>query len=319
MADWLVERGIAEDRALLVGGDRVLAARVYWPGEPYAGEVLDAKLTTRRSGSARGVATAATGLEILLDKLPPGLTEGSALRVMLTRPPIAERGRMKQAQGRMAEDGGIAHPFAPLGGTEVRRFPAGLWEDLWDAAASGEIGFAGGSLLFSVTPAMTLVDIDGDGSPGALSLAAIEPLARALRQFDCGGSIGVDFPTIADKPGRKAVDAALDKALARWPHERTAMNGFGFVQIVARLTGPSLLHRMASARVAAAARMALRRAEMAEGAGITLLTVHPAVRAKLDDAWLAELERRTGRPYRIVTDPSLAIEAAQAQIVAPDR
>ena len=96
------------------------------------------------------------------------------------------------------------------------------------------------------------------------------------------------------------------------------MNGFGFVQLVARLEGPSLLHRMATSRVGAAARMALRRAERVEGAGITLLTVHPALKAKLKPEWLEELEKRTGRQVRIETDPGLAIEAAAAQIISHD-
>ena len=93
------------------------------------------------------------------------------------------------------------------------------------------------------------------------------------------------------------------------------MNGFGFVQLVARLEGPSLLHRFATSRLGMAARMALRRAEMVEGAGATLLTVHPALKTKLRPEWLAEVKRRTGRPLRIETDPGLAIEAAAAQIV----
>ncbi|HCY01516.1 MAG TPA: ribonuclease, partial [Erythrobacter sp.] len=130
--------------------------------------------------------------------------------------------------------------------------------------------------------------------------------------------IGIDFPTLATKADRKAVDAALDAALGGWPHERTAMNGFGFVHIVARLDGPSLLHRFATARIGAAARMALRRAELVDGPGATLLTVHPAVKAKLKAEWLAELERRTARRVRIEIDPGLAIEAATAQIVAHD-
>jgi hypothetical protein len=64
--------------------------------------------------------------------------------------------------------------------------------------------------------------------------------------------------------------------------------------------------------------MALRRAELVEGPGATLLTVHPAVKAKLKPEWLAELERRTARRVRIEIDPGLAIEAATAQIVAHD-
>ena len=86
----------------------------------------------------------------------------------------------------------------------------------------------------------------------------------------------------------------------------------------ARLEGPSLLRRFGTARVGMAARMARRGAEMVEGPGATLLTVHPALKARLKPEWCAELERRTARPLRIETDPGLAIEAAAAQIVAHD-
>ena len=57
---------------------------------------------------------------------------------------------------------------------------------------------------------------------------------------------------------------------------------------------------------------------MVEGPGLTLLTVHPALKAKFKPEWLAELERRTARTLRVETDPALAIEAATAQIVPHD-
>ena len=63
---------------------------------------------------------------------------------------------------------------------------------------------------------------------------------------------------------------------------------------------------------------ARRRAERVEGPGVTLLTVHPALKAKLRPEWLAELERRTGRPTRLAIEPALALEAAAAQIVPHD-
>ncbi len=316
-AEWLVEEGIGEHRALLVDGDRVLAARLYWPGEPFAGQQVKAQLVSRMKGSSRALALSEGGLEILLDRVPAAVSEGSHVEVMLTRAPIAERGRLKRAQGRIAESSAepALNPFG-LGDTRiVRRFPASLWEDVWENAAAGEIAFAGGSLLLSATPAMTLIDVDGDGSPRELALAAIPAIAQALRWFDLGGSIGVDFPTVAEKAGRKQVDEALEQALADYPHERTAMNGFGFVQIVRRLEGPSLLHRFATSRVGACARMALRRAEMVEQPGALLLMVHPALKAKLKPEWLEDLARRTGREVRIETDPALALESGFAQAV----
>ena len=313
MPEWLVEEGVGETRALLMDGDTVLAAKCRWPGELHAGQQVSAKLTTKRG--TRGTALTAEGRELLVDKLPRDAKEGSTLELAITRAAMTERGRYKlpaaRPAGLVSADGDIFNTAR-----RVHRFPEGAWEEVWHAASSGEVAFSGGSLLFAVTPAMTLVDIDGHLDPRSLAVAAVRPLAAALRQFDLGGSIGVDFPTLQAKADRKAVDAALEDALADWPHERTAMNGFGLVQIVARLEGPSLLHRFATSRVGMAARMALRRAEMVEGAGLTLLTVHPALKAKLKTEWLEEVERRTGRPLKIETDPGLAIEAAAAQVVA---
>jgi Ribonuclease G/E len=192
-----------------------------------------------------------------------------------------------------------------------------LWEEVWHAASSGSLDFPGGEILVSVTPAMTVIDIDGVGGPREVALAAVPAIARALAWFDLGGNIGVDFPTCPAKDDRRAVDAALDAALAHWPHERTAMNGFGFVQIVARLEGPSLLHRFATSRTGMCARYALRVAERAEGHGPVLeLRAHPALKAKLKPEWLSELARRTGREVRLETDPGLALEAPSAQIIS---
>ena len=200
----------------------------------------------------------------------------------------------------------------------MRRFDGSAWEDLWLEAWQGATAFDGGELAFFDTSAMTLIDVDGAGDPRSLALAAVPAIATALRRFDIGGSIGVDFPTLAAKADRKAVDDALDRALSGWPHERTAMNGFGFVQLVARFARPSLLQRVQRARTGAAARLALRRAERVEGPGVTLLTIHLALKAKLHPEWLAELERRTGRPTRLAIEPGLALEATAAQIVPHD-
>ena len=319
-AAWLIEEGIAETRALLVEGEQVLAAKLFWPGELAAGTRANGKLAAKLKGTRRGVALLGDGTEALVDHLPPHITEGQSLDLVITRAPIAERGRLKRAQARVA---GADAPSAASGwpeGRVLRRFPAGLWEEVWHAASAASLDFPGGAILVSVTPAMTVIDIDGVGAPRELAHAAVPTIARALAWFDLGGNIGIDFPTMQTKEDRRAVDAALDASLADWPHERTAMNGFGFVQIVARLTGPSLLHRFAMARLGMAARMALRRAEIAAdtGAGRVLeLRVHPALQAKLKPVWLDELARRTGREVRIAVDPGLAIESANAQLLGP--
>jgi hypothetical protein len=322
LAEWLVEEGIGEHRAIRLEGERIVAARVDWPGELAVGLVEDAVLVSRAAGSRRGTARFAGGEEALVDKLPPSVSEGARIRLEVTRPALGERGRRKLARARPSEAASRPAPtLAEALRTEghevriVREFPAGDGSELAAEAFAGEVSFRGGMLQFSATPAMLLVDVDGTLGPRALALAAVQPLAEALRRFDVGGSIGIDFPTLATKEDRRAVDEALAAALAEWPHERTAMNGFGFVQLVARLERPSLLHRAAFQRAGMAARGLLRRAELLQGPGAVLLSGHPALEAQLKPEWLAELARRTGREVRWEARPALALEAPQAQLV----
>lgn len=314
---WLVEEGIGEHRALQVGRDRAIAARIEWPGKLAAGLVEDARLVQFDPKARRGLAKFANGEEVLVDRLPAARCEGSAIRLEVTRAALAESGRLKRAQARpTTADARPAPSLAEaLSARVVARFPAGLWEDVWTDAWTGEIGFPGGALLFAPTPAMTVVDVDGSAPPAQLARDAVGPLAAALRRLDMGGSIAVDFPSLADKAQRREVDRLLGEALDGWPHERTAMNGFGLVQLVARLKRPSLLHRLALSRAGAAARMLLRRGEQIAEPGALLLTAHPEVTAKLRDDWLAELARRTGREVRLVSDAGLALDGGFAQAV----
>lgn len=318
----MIEEGIGEHRAALLDGDRIVAARVAWPGELAPGLVADAKLIARTSGSARGTARLATGEEVLIDRLPAGASEGAAIRLEVTRPALSEGVRAKLARARPTTASICPAPTLAdrllSAGDEarvVRQLPDADWDELVAEAFAGEVAFPGGSLQFSATPAMLLVDVDGTLAPRTLALAAIPALADALRRFDVGGSVGIDFPTLPAKADRRAVDDALAEALAGWPHERTAINGFGFVQLVARLERPSLLQRATFRSAEVAARLLLRRAERLEGAGAVLLSSHPTVDAVLTPEMLAELARRAGREVRREADPALAVEAPHAQLV----
>ncbi len=321
---WLVEQGIGEERAIRFDGSRIIAARLHWPGSLVPGQIEDAKLAVRRAGTARGAVIFGNGQRAHVDGLPRSASEGATIRVEVTRARTWESGRTKIAQCRPSEKPlrpalGLAEQLVAEGESVevVHRFPTDAdWTELWVEIDSQTVEFAQGWLRFYPTPAMLLIDIDGEDDPVSLSTAAAEPLARAILRWDLGGNIGVDFPTIAARDARKRVDAALDEVLRGWLHERTAMNGFGFVQLVARLKRPSLLNLISHNRAGAKARALLREAEGLSGAGDVSLVCVDWVAKAMKEEWLAELARRTGRGVHVRVDPDrLDIESCFAQIV----
>lgn len=319
---WLVERGIGEERAVLLHSGIIRAARLRWSGRLAHGAVVEGVVSERFPGTPSGIVRLPDATEAFTRRLTSADSVGRPVRIVIEREAIAEHGRLKRAQAVVTSEPlcpspSLAESLRAEGHivSEVHRFPADAdWEELFAEAWSGMAEFSGGNLLFADTPAMTVIDVDG-GPPEAIFHNAVPALALALQRFDIGGNIGVDFPTLADKGDRRAVDQRLSEALADWPHERTAMNGFGFVQIVARLRRPSILRLIGQNRVSAAARILLRRAEMVGEAGAILLTFHPALQARLKPEWLAELARRTGREVRLASDPGLALNGAFAQAV----
>ena len=324
MADWFVEEGIAEHRAVRIAAGQIVEARVTWPDRLAPGAIVEARLASRASGSSRGTAISTTGEEILVDRLPREASEGATIRLGIVRAALDGPGRLKRAQGRPSSDTpaqpSLARSLTDAGENVamVRRIAGGDWDELVAEAASGEIAFPGGALLLAPTAALTTIDIDGTLPPRPLALAAVPVIANALRRLAIAGSIVIDFPTLTDKADRRAVDEALGAALGEWPHERTAMNGFGLVQIVSRLEGPSLLQLATWRRGAFAWRRLLRRAEALTGAGHVELSISPALEAAAEPAHLSELERRTGKQVRVRVIPGLALEACHAQLVVDD-
>jgi hypothetical protein len=318
-----VERGIGEDRAILVERDIVLAARIQRHSVLAAGLVADAKLIARTAGARRGTLLFDTGEEALVDGLPADAREGSTLRALVTRAAIAETGRYKRAQARPtnaptspAPDLAKALMASGLPVRTVRRFPDDPWPEIAEEALSGTVAFTNGSLIVSPTPAMTLIDIDGGLAPMQLALAAIPAIASTLGRLDLAGSLGIDFPTIESRADRRQVDDALNAALTGWPHERTAINGFGFVQLVARLERPSILSIVRSDPARAGAMLLLRRLEDVSAPGALLATAHPSVIASMPPDWRAEITRRAGREIVWQNDPALAQLSGFAQAIA---
>ncbi|WP_159869380.1 ribonuclease [Novosphingobium sp. 9U] len=328
MPEWLVEQGIGEDRAILVEGGlvdsgEILAARLQRHDGLHAGLIADAKLIARARGARRGTVLFDTGEEALVDGLPPDAREGAPVRVQVTRARLAEKGRYKRAQARPTDARPRAAPALADGlratglpVRTVRRFPQDPWPELLNEVLDGTVAFPSGSLLLSPTPAMTLIDIDGTLPPPALARAAVPVIAGAIGRFDLAGSIGIDFPSLESREDRRALDQALADALATWPHQRTAMNGFGFVQLISRLERPSLLATVQGGPWRAGALLLLRRLEDESRPGSLLAQAHPRVIAAVEPEWRDEAVRRTGRAIAWQADPTLAPLGGFAQALA---
>ena len=333
MAEWLYEDGIGEARAALIADGTIVEAYI----EPddsgaRAGLICDAQLSQLLPGKRVGRITLANGAEALLEPIPAGVTEGATILVEISRSAIPEPGKVKGPRARPAPKGRTArpaptlleritatdHPVNTAANPSADPLQAAGWSELIEQAVTGAIPFPGGALRIALTPAMTVIDVDGALPPAELAIAGARASAEAIRRLDIGGATVIDLPSLDAKAERQAAADAFDAALPL-PFERTSVNGFGLLQIVRKRVRPSLLEYAHYDAVAMAARLLLRRAEHATGAGPMTVSVHPDIGALLAATpdWIAALERRTGRSVAIENDAAISLWAGHASITHP--
>lgn len=319
MPDWLVEQGIGETRAILVHDGEIVEARIEVDGTALAGTIVAARLANTGTNGRNAVVVAAGGLEFLLPQGAGQRAQGATVDIEVTRERIPGAETWKRPLGRITDK-------APVGGRPLvdrldgRRvaFPAPQdsfhelgWDDVLDQARTGFVRFAGGELRISATPAMTLIDIDGYLPPEELALLGASAAAAAIRRLDIGGSIGIDLPTAGSRTTRQQAAAAIDDILPL-PFERTAVNGFGFVQIVRPRSRGSLIE-LAQDRPAFEAR-ALLRAATRDGPGAKQIVAHPSVTTVLErhPDWLEALAGQVGGTVELRADPTVPMSGGYA-------
>lgn len=333
MAEWLYEDGIGEARAALVEDSGILEACIEPDGDAAKpGAICEARLTEILPDRRAGRLKLDGGEPALIEPLPPGPTEGETLLVEIVRGAISEPGKRKSARARPAAKGRSAspamglldrlqatdHPVRTLAAHEPDALEAAGWSELLEQAATGAVAFAGGALRIALTPAMTVIDVDGALPPAELARVGARAAGEAIRRLDIGGSTVIDLPSLSAKADRQAAAEAFDSALPQ-PFERTSVNGFGLLQIVRKRLRPSLLEYAQYEGSATAARALLRRAERAGGSGEMTLTAHPAIVAQFDahPDWLAKLERRVAAPVAVKPDPALGLWGGHASAAHP--
>lgn len=310
---WLYEAGIGEARAALVEDGTIVEARIEPDSDALrVGAIMKARLVEVTVKGREGRVKLDSGHEAILSPLPAGITQGTALTTEIVREAIPEAGRAKLAKATPVEpDAALTqgpdllaritasgHLVRTPRAHEPDALEAAGWSEVLEEALTGEIAFPGGALRLSPTPAMTLFDVDGYPPLDALAVKAAHAVGAAILRHDIGGSIGIDFPTLEGKAARHAVATAIDAALPL-PFERTAMNGFGFLQIVRRRARVSLPELLRADRAGAEARALLRTIERTPPPGLRHHKVPARVLAWLTarPALLDELARRTGMTH----------------------
>jgi hypothetical protein len=318
LPEWLIERGTGETRIALVDDGRIVETRIELDGAIAAGSIIAARLTNVGTDGRSAVAADETGTEYLLPRGAPRRAEGAALNLEITRGALPGTEPWKRPLAKVTD--AAVEAARPLHGRQLM-FPAphdGLaeagWDDLIEEARTGIIRFPGGELRVSPTPAMTLIDVDGYLAPEELAVVGASAAAQAIRRLDIGGSIGIDLPTAGSKAARQAAAAAIDEHLPQ-PFERTAVNGFGFIQIVRPRRRASLVE-LAQDHASFEARALLRRAAL-DQAGARRLVAHPAVIAILESRreWLDGLARQVGGAVSLRADAKLPISGGYAENV----
>lgn len=320
MPEWLVERGIGETRAVLADGGDILEARIELEGTVPSGSLVTGKLTDVGRDGRNALVLSDDGTLYLLPRGAPGVAEGAPVTIELTREAIPGTEPWKRPLAKLADaHARRAPPLDERLGGRMVVFPGATdalgavgWEDLVEQARSGRIMFNGGELRISPTPAMTLIDVDGTLPPEKLAVVGASEAGKAIRRLDIGGSIGIDLPTSGSKAARLASAAAIDAAVPQ-PFERTAVNGFGFVQLVRPRTRASLVE-LAQDRGAFETRALLRRTAFSSP-GAKRLVAHPAIVAVLErnKAWIDDLERQVGGAIELRANAALPMSGGYAE------
>lgn len=315
LAEWLYEEGIGENRAMLVHQGRIKKIRIErnfgnFVGPRY-GAIMSAKLVKKHGDG--GFVTLADGTDAIIKKWP-AQTEGESINVEIIREEITERTRVKppivSASDRDLRDAPILRDAILSSQINVRHcwphegdmFAQHGWYELTDQAQQGVHHFTDGRLIIDEVAAMTVMDVDGDGNRLALAKNAAKAAAEVILLYDLQAMVGIDFPALDTKNDRSIVAQIFDAAMDR-PCERTAINGFGFMQIVMKQRRPSVMAVLARDEMANIALEVLRSAEnqcAQRGAAQMQIKAHPQILSYISQyQWPETLSMRTGRDWQL--------------------
>jgi len=266
-------------------------------------------------------------LRVLRDELGPGVS-----RVLVDSP--REHARMQEFAAAFMPG---AVPLIELYAGPRALFELhGVEEEIAKALERKVQLKSGGHLVIDQTEAMTTIDVNTGAYVGhhnleetifRTNLEAAVSIARQLRLRNLGGIIIIDFIDMRDEPHRRAVLAALERALAgdRAQTHIVSLSPLGLVEMTRKRTRESLEHLMCQPCPSCAGRGQIRTPETVcneifreivrqsrqfASRELLILAHQDVVDRLLDEesATLAELEAQIGRPIRLQVEALYGVD-----------
>lgn len=251
------------------------------------------------------------------------LPDGASAAFEVTREAIAEPGRLKPAEARLIEHLPEAPPTrealwtrrVDMLAADTRK--SASISEAFDCAIAGASQVGDVLVSFQRTKAGFVFDIDGTGDAFEINSLAAREIARLLRLYQVGGMAMIDFVSVDSKTKRQKIAEAFDKAAALdgRPFERSAINGFGLMQVVRSRPRPSVLDQLFGTRIASLsdetqALWLLRDVARSSGFGARTVTARPELIRLLElPTWQpikAQAERLCGASVELVADDDCA-------------
>jgi ribonuclease G len=202
---------------------------------------------------------------------------------------------------------------------------------------------SGGHLVFDQTESMTTIDVNTGAYVGhrnleetifRTNLEATVTIARQLRLRNLGGIIIIDFIDMRDEPHRRAVLAALERALSgdRAQTHIVSLSPLGLVEMTRKRTRESLEHLLCEPCPSCEGRGFIRTPETVcneifreivrqsrqFASRELLILAHQDVVGRLLDeesATLGELEAQVGRPIRLQVEALYGVDQYDVVLV----
>jgi ribonuclease G len=273
-------------------------------------------------------------LRVLRDELSRGVS-----RVLVDSP--REYARMRE----------FAASFMPEGVPVIELYPGprpildlnGVEEEIVKALDRKVPLKSGGHLVIDQTEAMTTIDVNTGAYVGhrnleetifRTNLEAAVSIARQLRLRNLGGIIIIDFIDMRDEPHRRAVLAALERALAgdRAQTHIVSLSPLGLVEMTRKRTRESLEHLLCEPCRSCEGRGFVRTPETVcndifreivrqsrqfASRELLILAHQDVVDRLLDEesATLGELEAQVGRPIRLQVEALYGVDQYDVVLV----